>query len=133
MLLLGFAGRSSENKKTYSSLPTKSRLYIVIMALRLAPATPNKAALKKIQGQLKNAVTTYGTLILSWQSDICEIIKLVQYYKGLAIKSESIQKSIDGKSHFVTSIPDNERVGRQLLSSVRLDMEGTLMQTKTFE
>lgn len=103
------------------------------MASRLAPTTPHKAALKKMQGQLKNAVSTYGTLILSWQSDICEIIKLVQYYKGLAIKSESIQKTIDEKSHFVTSIPDNERVGRQLLSSVRLDMEGTLMQTKTFE
>jgi len=103
------------------------------MASRLAPTTPNKAALKKIQGQLKNSVGTYGTLILSWQSDIGEIIKLIQYYKGLVIKSDSIQKTIDENSHFITSIPDNALVGRQLLSSVRLDMEGTLIQTKMFE
>lgn len=100
---------------------------------RLAPTTPNKAALKRIQGQLKNSVSTYGTLILGWQSDVCEIIKLVQYYKGLVTKAESIHKTMEECSHFMASIPDNHLVGRRLLSAVRLDMEGTLMQIKTFE
>lgn len=90
-------------------------------------------AVKKIQGQLKNSVSTYGTLVLGWQSDVCEVVKLVQYYKGLVVKSESIQKAIDERAHFITSIPENDFVGRQLLSSVRLDMEGTLVQVKTFE
>lgn len=100
---------------------------------RAVASTPNKVAVKKAQGQLKTFVTTYGMLINGWQSDVAEIIKLVQYYKGLVSKNQSIQKTVDEKSHFIKSIPDNEFVGDKLMALVHLDMESTLLQIKTFE
>jgi len=100
---------------------------------RAVASTPNKVAVKKAQGQLKTLVTTYGMLLNGWQSDVAEIIKLVQYYKGLVSKSQSVQKTVDEKSHFITTIPESEFVGAKLMALVHLDMESTLVQIRTFE
>lgn len=100
---------------------------------RMSVSTPNKVAVKKVQGQLKTSVSTYGTLILSWRSDVTEIITLIQYYKGLAAKLSSIYNTFQSKPYCLTTIFGYEYIGRRLVALIHLEMESTLMQIKTFE
>lgn len=100
---------------------------------RNALVSPNKQAVKKIQGQLKTFVSTYGTLILSWQNDTQEIKKLVYHYKNLITKQKSVYAATAGVSYFSLSVPCYELVGKFICAQIFMEMESTLMQIKTFE
>lgn len=100
---------------------------------RPSVATPNKQAIKKAQGGLKTLISTYGSLMLSWNNDVEEVQRLLQYMKDLISKRKTIENCISSKSFFTRYIENSHTIGGLLISMIIRETESALMQIRTFE
>ncbi len=100
---------------------------------RLLLVSPNKQALKKVQGQLKVSVSTYGSLILAWKCDIEETIALLRHYKDLSKKRQCIKQASIGPSYLASNFEEGSSIFAKVISLIDEDIESTLQQIRTFE
>jgi hypothetical protein len=100
---------------------------------RSLPSTPNKQAVKKAQTVLKPLVASYGSFMVSWATDTEQIVRLLEHVIVLRAKMSTVENSSSTTSFFLSAVKDSSFVASQLLSSILLEVESSLLQIRTFE
>mmetsp|Transcript_6731 Transcript_6731/g.11240 ORF Transcript_6731/g.11240 Transcript_6731/m.11240 type:complete len:217 (-) Transcript_6731:293-943(-) len=97
--------------------------------------TVSKQQVKKTQGQLKGLVTNFGSLIISWRSDVEQVVALLEHNADLLNKARAVQRSEQDPTllRSVFRGADPSAVTRRICAKIQQEMDSVMRQIKSFE
>jgi hypothetical protein len=78
-------------------------------------------------------VSTFGTLVLSWASDVQEVLRLLMHLNTLVGKQAAIENCANELSSFSSIVEKPDLVSSKLTAMITAELESTVMQIRTFE